>query len=58
MPLTMRPTKLSSPVDNDHQDFTVYCGEWAMGRIYEERGGPWKAGDNRTASHSFNNEPA
>lgn len=40
MPLTMRPTKLSSPVDNDRQDFTVYCGEWAMGRIYEERGGP------------------
>ena len=30
----------SSPVDNDRQDFTVYCGEWAMGRIYEERGGP------------------
>jgi hypothetical protein len=26
MPLTMRPTKLSSPVDNDRQDFTVYCG--------------------------------
>ena len=40
MPLTMRPTKLSSPDDNDRQDFTVYCGEWAMGRIYEERGGP------------------
>ena len=40
MPLTMRPNELSSPVDNDRQDFTVYCGEWAMGRIYEERGGP------------------
>jgi hypothetical protein len=26
--------------DNDRQDFTVYCGEWAMGRIYEERGRP------------------
>jgi hypothetical protein len=33
-------SKLSSLVDNDHQEFTVYCGEWAMGRIYEERGGP------------------
>ena len=21
-------------------DFTVYCGGWAIGRIYEERGGP------------------
>jgi ABC transporter substrate binding protein len=40
MPLTMRPTKLSSPVDKDRQDFTVYCGEWAMGRIYEQRGKP------------------
>jgi hypothetical protein len=40
MPLTMRPTGLSSPVDKDRQDFTVYCGEWAVGRIYEQRGGP------------------
>jgi hypothetical protein len=38
MPLTMRPTALASPVDKDRQDFTVYSGEWAMGRIYEERG--------------------
>jgi hypothetical protein len=40
MPLTMRPTGLSSPIDNDRRDFTVYCGEWAMGRIYEQRGEP------------------
>ena len=40
MPLTMRPTGLASPVDEDRQDFTVYCGKWAMGRIYQERGGP------------------
>jgi hypothetical protein len=41
MPLTMRPTRLPSPIDNDRQDFTVYyCGEWPMGRIYEQRGGP------------------
>ena len=36
MPLTMRATGLTSPVDKDRQDFTVYCGKWAMGRIYEE----------------------
>jgi hypothetical protein len=36
MPLTMRPTGLASPVDEDRQDFTVYCGKWAMGRIYAE----------------------
>jgi hypothetical protein len=34
MPLTMRPTALASPVTR--QDFTVYCGKWAMGRIYEK----------------------
>ena len=31
----MRPTGLASPVDKDRQDFIVYSGEWAMGRIYE-----------------------
>ena len=40
MPLTMRPTGLPSPVDKDRQDFTIYNGDWAMGRIYEQRGGP------------------
>ena len=40
MPLTMRQTGLASPVDKERQDFTVYCGDWAMGRIYEQRGGP------------------
>ena len=38
--LTMRPTGLTSPVDKDRQDFTIYSGEWAVGRIYETRGGP------------------
>jgi hypothetical protein len=42
MALTMRPTALSSPVDQDRQDFTVYCGKWALGRIYQERGGEAK----------------
>ena len=40
MPLTMRPTGLASPGDKDRQDVTVYCGEWAVGRIYEQRGLP------------------
>jgi hypothetical protein len=38
MPLTMRPTGLASPVDKDRQDYTIYSGDWAMGRIYEQRG--------------------
>ena len=33
-------TGLSSPVDKDRQDFTIYSGDWAMWRIYEQRGGP------------------
>jgi hypothetical protein len=35
MPLTMRPTGLESPVNKDRQDFTIFSGDWAMGRIYE-----------------------
>jgi hypothetical protein len=31
MPLTMRPT--GAPVDKDRKDYTVYSGEWLMGRI-------------------------
>ena len=40
MPLTMRPTGLESPVDKDRPDFTIFSGDWAMGRIYEYRGAP------------------
>jgi hypothetical protein len=40
MPLTMRPTGLGSGMDEDRPDYTVYCGGWAIGRIYETRGGP------------------
>ena len=40
MALTMRPTGLGSGLDKDRQDYTVYVGEWAIGRIYEVRGGP------------------
>jgi hypothetical protein len=40
MPLTMRPTGLGSGSDKDRPDYTVYCGDWDVGRIYETRGGP------------------
>ena len=40
MPLTMRPTGLGSGADKDRPDYTVYSGGWAVGRIYETRGGP------------------
>jgi hypothetical protein len=40
MPLTMRPTGTTSPVDKNREDHTVYSGEWPMGRIMQERGGP------------------
>ena len=28
MPLTLRPTGLSSEIDKDRPDYTVYCGGW------------------------------
>jgi hypothetical protein len=40
MTLTMRPTGLGTGIDKDRPDYTVYSGEWAVGRIYETRGGP------------------
>ena len=40
MPLTMRPTALGAGIDKDRLDYTVYCGGWTVGRIYETRGGP------------------
>ena len=40
MALTMRPASLSSGIDKDRADYTVFCGEWNIGRIYEVRGGP------------------
>jgi hypothetical protein len=38
MSLTMRPTGLGAGIDKDRPDYTVYCGGWAVGRIYETRG--------------------
>jgi hypothetical protein len=40
MALSMRPTGLGSGIDKDREDYTVFCGEWNIGRIYEVRGGP------------------
>jgi hypothetical protein len=40
VPLKLRPTGLGSGIDKDRRDYTVYCGGWAIGRIYETRGGP------------------
>jgi hypothetical protein len=40
MPLKLRPTGLRSGVDKDRPDYTVFTGEWAIGRIYQTRRGP------------------
>jgi hypothetical protein len=32
---TLRPTGLGSGIDKDRPDYTVYTGEWNIGRIYE-----------------------
>jgi hypothetical protein len=31
---------LGSVIDKDRPDYTVYSGEWDVGRIYQTRGGP------------------
>ena len=40
MALKLSPTGLGYGIDKDRQDYTVYCGGWDVGRIYETRGGP------------------
>jgi hypothetical protein len=40
MALKMRPTGLGHGVYKDVPDFSIYCGEWCIGRIYEARTGP------------------
>jgi hypothetical protein len=40
MGLTLRPTGLGSPADKDRSDYTVFSGEFAVGRIHEVRGAP------------------
>ena len=39
MPLKMRPTGLGHGVYKDNVDYGVFCGEWCIGRIYENRSG-------------------
>ena len=33
MLLKLRPTGLSPGIDQDRADYTVFCGEWNIGRI-------------------------
>ena len=40
MSLKLRPTGLGSGIDKDRPYYSVYSGEWEVGRIYETRGGP------------------
>ncbi len=40
MPLKMRPTGLGHGVYKDNVDYSVFCGEWCIGRIYTTRTGP------------------
>jgi hypothetical protein len=40
MGLTLRPTGIGSAADKGCTDYTLFSGEFAVGRIYEERGAP------------------
>ena len=40
MGLALRPTGLNPPADKDRSGYTLFSGEFAVGRIYEERGAP------------------
>jgi hypothetical protein len=40
MPLKLRPTGLGSGIDKDQPDYTIFTGDWEVGRIYQTRGGP------------------
>jgi hypothetical protein len=40
MPLTMRPTGLGHGVYKDTIDYSVFSGEWLIGRIYGRNGFP------------------
>jgi uncharacterized protein (DUF736 family) len=58
MALKLRPTGLGFGIDKDRPDYTVYSGKWAIGRIYETRGGPdslrsfWSMTVNPPMTHS------
>ena len=40
MALKLRATGLGSGIDKDRPDYTVFTGEWLIGRIYERHGFP------------------
>jgi hypothetical protein len=40
MPLTMRPSGLGHGVYKDAIDYSIFAGEWLIGRIYERNGFP------------------
>jgi hypothetical protein len=40
MPLKMRPTGFGSGFCKDNVDYGIFCGEWCIGRIYENRAKP------------------
>jgi hypothetical protein len=44
MPLKMRPTGLGYGVYKDNVDYSVFCGEWCIGRIYEKAWAKLKRG--------------
>jgi hypothetical protein len=58
MPFKLRLTGLGSGIDKDRPDYTVFTGEWEVGRIYETRGGPdnlrwfWSLSVNPPMTHS------
>ncbi len=37
MPITMRPTGLGSGTYKDDIDYSIFCGEWCIGRYLENR---------------------
>jgi len=37
---TRNLSPVSSTIDKDRPDYTVYSGDWDVGRIYQPRGGP------------------
>jgi hypothetical protein len=40
MPLTMRPTGLGHGFYKDAIDYSIFAGDWVIGRIYERHGFP------------------
>jgi hypothetical protein len=61
MTLKLRPTCLGSGIDKDGPDYTMYCGEWAVGRIMKAAAKPadaswlWTYGqhEDRTPTHGY-----